>query len=118
MPRRRENHRTKEVTRSNSSLNRAQSMLMKVMQPGYKTLCLLIIGLLISVQNLSAQTPPGNPRPDANMPVLMQPEPGKNYRVDLLSMETGAAVYSTWGHTALRIYDRETGRDAVFDFGL
>lgn len=40
-----------------------------------------------------------------------------NLRVSLLTCESGNALYSTFGHTAIRIIDPINRKDLVFDFG-
>ncbi|MBX7056728.1 MAG: DUF4105 domain-containing protein [Leptospirales bacterium] len=50
-------------------------------------------------------------------PAGLRPLAGHRFRVDLFTIEPGAAPYSVWGHTALRIYDAAHDRDLVFDFG-
>ncbi|GGF32453.1 Lnb N-terminal periplasmic domain-containing protein [Echinicola rosea] len=41
----------------------------------------------------------------------------KNYRVSLLTCEPGGELYSVFGHSAVRVTDRETGRDLVYNYG-
>ncbi|MCB1175565.1 MAG: DUF4105 domain-containing protein [Leptospiraceae bacterium] len=43
---------------------------------------------------------------------------GQRYRVDVITIEPGDVIFFAWGHTALRIYDSQTGRDFMFDYGL
>jgi hypothetical protein len=38
-------------------------------------------------------------------------------RISLLTCGAGNELYSTWGHTALRVQDVETGDDEVFNYG-
>lgn len=39
-------------------------------------------------------------------------------RISLLTCDSGNELYSTFGHSALRVYYPESGRDLVFNFGL
>ncbi|HCV16252.1 MAG TPA: hypothetical protein DF637_07960 [Rikenellaceae bacterium] len=39
-------------------------------------------------------------------------------RISLLTCTPGAELYSTFGHSALRVYNPATGSDLVFNFGL
>lgn len=79
--------------------------------------CALVLVVLAqsSFAGLDARTPSqfgGEP------PVNLQPAEGQRFRVDLLTVDPGREFYSVWGHTALRLYDSETGRDVTFDYGL
>jgi len=48
-----------------------------------------------------------------------QTEPeGSALRVSLLTCGPGDAVYELYGHTALRVQDRENGQDWVFNYGV
>lgn len=38
-------------------------------------------------------------------------------RISLLTCAPGAELYSTFGHTAIRVADKNTGRDEVFNYG-
>ena len=38
-------------------------------------------------------------------------------RISLLTCTPGEALYSTFGHTALRVIDSTTGKDEVFNYG-
>lgn len=40
-----------------------------------------------------------------------------NLRISLLTCSPGAALYATFGHTALRVTDAATGMDMVFNYG-
>ena len=39
-------------------------------------------------------------------------------RISLLTCGTGDEIYSLFGHTALRVEDRTTGRDVVYHYGV
>lgn len=38
-------------------------------------------------------------------------------RISLLTCGPGEDLYSTWGHTAIRVVERNTGRDIIFNYG-
>lgn len=38
-------------------------------------------------------------------------------RISLLTCSAGEELYSAWGHTAIRVTDRNTGSDMVFNYG-
>lgn len=38
-------------------------------------------------------------------------------RISLLTCSPGEELYSSWGHTAIRVTDRHTGMDMVFNYG-
>ena len=38
-------------------------------------------------------------------------------RISLLTCSPGEELYSTWGHTAIRVTDSVTGIDMVFNYG-
>ena len=38
-------------------------------------------------------------------------------RISLLTCSPGEALYSTFGHTAVRVTDRSTGMDMVYNYG-
>ena len=40
------------------------------------------------------------------------------YRISLLTCGPGDELYSTFGHTAMRVTNTETGSDAVYNFGM
>ncbi len=40
-----------------------------------------------------------------------------NLEISLLTCESGDALYSTFGHTAIRVIDKTNHKDLVFDFG-
>ncbi len=80
--------------------------------------CTLALALFCATLNsIEARTPPALPDYSA-ITARMQPTSGQRMRVDLLTIEPGKEFYSVWGHTALRIYDSENGRDITFDFGM
>ncbi len=54
---------------------------------------------------------------DFDPPASLAAAEGRRFRTDIFSVEPGAAAYSRWGHTALRIYDARDRRDYVFDYG-
>lgn len=56
----------------------------------------------------TAMTPAGTARAPAH---------GPGFRVWLLTVAPGREAYSRFGHSALRIADRRSGGDVVFDFG-
>ncbi|MCR9145255.1 MAG: DUF4105 domain-containing protein [bacterium] len=80
-------------------------------------LSLLVFAQLTAGSMLEARTPPQFADYD-DVAANLQPAPGQELRVDLLTVEPGKEFYSVWGHTALRIYDSKTRRDMVFDFGM
>ena len=41
----------------------------------------------------------------------------QDYRVSLLTCDPGDELYSAFGHNAVRVLDRATGRDIVFNYG-
>lgn len=41
----------------------------------------------------------------------------QDYQISLLTCDPGAELYSAFGHSAVRILDRETGQDLVFNYG-
>lgn len=40
-----------------------------------------------------------------------------NLRISLLTCSAGEELYSAWGHTAIRVTDRSTGSDMVYNYG-
>lgn len=49
---------------------------------------------------------------------ILQPDKNRRYRLDIITIEPGAEIYSAWGHTAIRIVDLDRNLDIVFDYGL
>lgn len=41
----------------------------------------------------------------------------QQYRVSLLTCDPGEEIYSSFGHSAIRVLDQETGRDRVYNYG-
>lgn len=76
----------------------------------------LFLLILLPNHTLSAQQRsfPAAPEP----PPSLAPAADRNYRIDVLTIDPGDEAYSAWGHTALRVYDRATGQDFVFDYGM
>ena len=53
------------------------------------------------------------------VPAAAGPPPSAGrFRISLLTVDPGPEIYSSWGHTALRIDDARTGQQFVFDYGL
>ncbi len=48
----------------------------------------------------------------------MQPEPGRKFRVDVITLTPIDAIYGIWGHTSLRVYNGDLGIDFIFDWGV
>ncbi|HEV7620309.1 MAG TPA: DUF4105 domain-containing protein, partial [Flavisolibacter sp.] len=40
-----------------------------------------------------------------------------NLRISLLTCSSGNEMYSTWGHTAIRVNDLASGDDYIFNYG-
>jgi len=49
---------------------------------------------------------------------LRAQEPGQRPRISLLTCSSGNELYSIFGHSALRFYYPDSGKDLVFNFGL
>jgi hypothetical protein len=41
----------------------------------------------------------------------------QNYQISLITCDPGDELYSTFGHSAIRVLDTESGRDLVFNYG-
>ncbi|MBN3584112.1 DUF4105 domain-containing protein [Algoriphagus aestuarii] len=41
----------------------------------------------------------------------------QQYRISLLTCDPGEEIYSSFGHSAIRVLDQETGRDRVYNYG-
>ncbi len=44
-------------------------------------------------------------------------EPEEPYRISLITCDPGDELYSTFGHSAIRVVDHNSGRDLVFNYG-
>ncbi|SHM40343.1 protein of unknown function [Cyclobacterium lianum] len=51
--------------------------------------------------------------------LLHSPSPGQaqQYKISLLTCDPGEELYATFGHSAIRVRELETGRDLVFNYG-
>ncbi|WP_375584382.1 DUF4105 domain-containing protein [Cyclobacterium xiamenense] len=50
--------------------------------------------------------------------LLAVPEsPAQQYKISLLTCDPGDELYSTFGHSALRVREMDSGRDLVFNYG-
>ncbi len=89
---------------------------MNVSRSGPAVLAFVLLILLPNQPSLFAQSLPTMPAPEP--PAVLAPAADRNFRVDVLTVDPGDEAYSAWGHTALRIYDRNSGQDVVFDYGM
>ena len=46
------------------------------------------------------------------------PVPGSQLDVSVITVGPGAAVWERWGHNMIRIHDRQTGLDLVYNYGM
>lgn len=44
--------------------------------------------------------------------------PGSQLEVSVITVGPGAAVWERWGHNMIRIHDRQTGLDLVYNYGM
>lgn len=76
---------------------------------------IFVLGLCVFAPALQAQD---CREPNGPAAAGLLPAPGHRFRIDVFTMAPGAEIYSTWGHTALHVYDSRTGVDVVFDYGI
>lgn len=48
---------------------------------------------------------------------FLQVSVAQNYRISLLTCDPGDQIYSSFGHSGIRVVDEDTGRDLVFNYG-
>src|SRR5690606_29559417 len=44
-------------------------------------------------------------------------EPQSRYRISVLTCGVGEELYTSFGHSAIRVYDKTTHRDEVYNYG-
>ena len=49
--------------------------------------------------------------------IALHPVSAQQYRVSLLSCDPGDEIYSSFGHSGIRVMDLETGEDIVYNYG-
>ncbi|MCB1325491.1 MAG: DUF4105 domain-containing protein [Spirochaetales bacterium] len=80
---------------------------MRTMLPG--AAILMLAGALMPIQAQANRSWP---------PPSLAPSATNRFRVDVINVAPGEPIYSSWGHTALRILDNREGFDYVFDYGV
>ncbi|MDR2038162.1 MAG: DUF4105 domain-containing protein [Bacteroidales bacterium] len=50
--------------------------------------------------------------------LILQGQDYKNFEISLLTADPGKELFTSWGHSAIRVRDAVSGYDAVFNYGM